>query len=112
MLLGTTNVEIVSILNCGLFGLSVFSFGWSRETDLRIKTLGLVGLVLEDIPQLVIQCYFLSLTSANPSAYVILSIVASCLAILHGTMKRVLISFVLCCRKRKDEAGPELDIIF
>jgi len=109
MILGFGNPEVLSVLNCKLYDWSVFSIGWSREAYLRIRSLGLLVNIFADIPQLVISIlYFIQQGDEGSAlAIAILSLVLSSLSILHGIVRRLLLTVVLFCR-RKEPADFEM----
>jgi len=57
ILVGCTNVEVLSILGSKIMGWRFFSLEYTRATRLRLRALGLLGNLFEDLPQLIIQVY-------------------------------------------------------
>ena len=58
-IMSLSNFEVMVILNSGLLDHKMFKIGWNSRTDMKVKSLGLFGHIIEDIPQLVIQVRFL-----------------------------------------------------
>jgi len=86
--LSMTNIEAFSLLRSNLFHFSMFQAPLSSEVTKRLMLLGLIGNVLEDIPQLGIQ---LAAAGNKLDTITFLSIVASCLSISFGFVKRALL---------------------
>ena len=93
IIVSLSNVEVMSLLDSRIFNQKMFSMGWAEKTHLRVRTYGLIGNVLDNVPQLVIQCFYLS--ENGVSGVAIASIVASGLSLFFGTVRRLLFYMVL-----------------
>jgi len=54
-IMSLSNFEVMAVLNSGLLDKKMFKIGWSSRTDIKVKSFGLFGHIIEDVPQLVIQ---------------------------------------------------------
>jgi len=93
-LLALTNVEVLEILDSKIFNNWRFSMGWHATTHVRLKSFGLVGNLLENIPQLIIQGIYLNLIQ-KASGVAIASIAASALSLLFGIVRKLLLFIVV-----------------
>lgn len=84
-ILASTNIEMFLLLNSGLFNLDTFRAPLDEKALKTIAVAGLLGSLLEDIPQLVIQ----SISASNVlDTITFLSIIASILTIFFGVFKK------------------------
>jgi len=91
MLLGLTNME--TLLDSRIFSHWRFSMGWEETTHLKIKTYGLVGNILENVPQLVIQGLYLDLHGFT--IVTIVCLVVSTFSLIMAVIRRVLLFVML-----------------
>lgn len=110
-ILASTNIEMFLLVHSGLFNLDAFRAPLDEKALKMIAVAGLVGSLLEDIPQLVIQSIA---ASEVLDTVTFLSIVASILTIFFGMFKRGLMflvsKFGSSARKSRDQQqrGDEL----
>jgi len=52
-IVSVSNVEVLTILDSRIFKKRMFSMMWLETTHLRVRTLGLAGNLLDNVPQLV-----------------------------------------------------------
>jgi len=71
----------------------------SPKTKLRIQTLGLVGNLLEDTPQLVVQALLVARTG-RAGGVLIASMVASCVNVLFEIVRRILLATSLVVNQK------------
>jgi len=93
MLLGLTNIEMLTLLDSRIFNHWRFSMGWEETTHLKIKTYGLVGSIVENVPQLVIQGLYLDLHGVT--VVTIVCLVISAFALIMAVIRRVLLFVML-----------------
>jgi len=108
-----SNVEVLTILDSRIFNAVWSSMKWGMKTHLRVRTFGLIGNMLDNIPQLVIQGYFLSQVGLN--AIALASIVVSGVSLLFSIVRRLLIFLVLkfdpkIKKKHLSLFTPDLDL--
>ncbi len=99
-LIACSNLESLNLLNSRIFHLKYFSAGWSDKTSHFLQILGVVNIFLEDIPQMIIQIYYLS-SQPNPSDFVIISLVSGALVLFFGILKRLVLFLAL---RQQDKA--------
>jgi len=93
MLLGLTNIEMLTLLDSRIFKHWRFSMDWKETTHLKIKTYGLVGNILENVPQLVIQGLYLELHGVT--VVTIVCVVISAFSLIVSLIRRVLLFVML-----------------
>ena len=93
MLLGLTNIEMLTFLDSRIFDHWRFSMGWKETTHLKIKTYGLVGNILENVPQLIIQGLYLDLHGVT--VVTIVCLVISAFSLIMAVIRRVLLFVML-----------------
>jgi len=93
MLLGLTNIEMLTLLDSRIFNHWRFSMDWKETTHLKIKTYGLVGSIVENIPQLVIQGLYLDLYGVT--VVTIVCLVISAFSLIVAVIRRVLLFVML-----------------
>lgn len=86
--LALTNIESFSLLSSNLFHKEAFSAPFSEKMRHQLMIGGLIGNVLEDVPQLIIQSVA---ASSNLDTITLLSIVASILTISTGLLKHLIV---------------------
>lgn len=91
VVLALTNIESFALLHSNLFYKESFNAPFSEKVLHQLMIGGLVGNILEDIPQLVIQSLAASTTL---DTITLLSIVASVLTISSGLIKHAIIFLV------------------
>eukprot|EP00479_Gromia_sphaerica_P014681 TRINITY_DN889_c0_g1_i2.p1 TRINITY_DN889_c0_g1~~TRINITY_DN889_c0_g1_i2.p1 ORF type:complete len:162 (+),score=15.34 TRINITY_DN889_c0_g1_i2:293-778(+) len=105
LLLSSSHVESLLILSSGIFGISVFLAPWQPGTEGYLVRAGVFGNLLEDIPQLTIQSYILSVAHcSNFTTITEISLATSFIALLFGLTKRI--TFYLL---KKGETRAELE---
>ena len=92
-LVSISNVEILTILDSRIFNMRQFSMIWLETTHLKVRTFGLAGNLLDNIPQLIIQGFFVAQNGVTGIA--IASMIASGLSLLFGIMRKLLLFIVL-----------------
>ena len=97
LVLSSSQIEVFGLLRAKLFNLKIFSAPISDRTYKTVLALGLLGNVVEDIPQLVLQ---LIVASNSLDTVVILSIIASSLTIITGVVKRILLFLLVFLSRR------------
>lgn len=85
MLLALTNIEVVEILHSRLFYSAAFSAPLGGQFLHRLSLAALVGSLLEDVPQLIIQSV---VASRKLTTITLLSITASVLSLAFGIIKK------------------------
>ena len=93
LLLGLTNVEMLTILDSGIFNHWRFSMEWAETTHLKIKTYALFGNILENVPQLIIQGLYLNLHGIT--GVTIASLIVSTFSLVYAILRRALLFVVL-----------------
>jgi len=93
MLLGLTNIEMLTLLDSRIFKHWRFSMDWKETTHLKIKTYGLVGNILENVPQLVIQGLYLELHGVT--VVTIVCVVISAFSLIVSLIRRVFLFVML-----------------
>ena len=58
-IVSASNVEVLTMLDSRIFNKRMFSMMWLETTHLRVRTLGLAGNLLDNVPQLIIQGLFI-----------------------------------------------------
>jgi hypothetical protein len=81
-------VESLQILSSGLFGSAVFKAPFSRAITSTFLWGGIFNSVFEDVPQFIIQLYFLLSYPSIISASTLLQFTASCLMLISTIMSR------------------------
>ena len=56
-ILSMSNFEVIATLNSGLLHHKMFKIGWSSSTEIKVRSFGLFGHIIEDVPQLIIQVW-------------------------------------------------------
>ncbi|RHZ79898.1 hypothetical protein Glove_140g56 [Diversispora epigaea] len=85
--LGSTEVEVLTILNSRIGGIKTLQAPWSERANKKIFLGSLVGFFIEDIPQFIIQILY----RINTADYVyipFLALVTSSLVILHSIISK------------------------
>jgi len=108
VLVSVSNVEVLSLLDSRIFNLEAFSMGWSNKTHLQIRTMGLIGNIVDNVPQLIIQGFYLGIHGVSGVA--IAALVASSTALLFGVIKRLLVLFILRFDPAHSKQTPEVDM--
>jgi len=93
MLLRLTNIEMLTLLDSRIFDHWRFSMDWKETTHLKIKTYGLVGNILENVPQLIIQGLYLELHGVT--VVTIVCLVISAFSLIMAVIRRVLLFVML-----------------
>ena len=93
MLLGLTNIEMLTLLDSRIFDHWRFSMDWKETTHLKIKTYGLVGNILENVSQLIIQGLYLELHGVT--VVTIVCLVISAFSLIMAVIRRVLLFVML-----------------
>jgi len=93
MLLGLTNIEMLTLLDSRIFDHWRFSMDWKETTHLKIKTYGLVGNIVENVPQLIIQGLYLELHGVT--VVTIVCLVISAFSLVMAVIRRVLLFVML-----------------
>jgi len=88
ILLASTNIECVLLLSSNLFHSEKFRAPLGKKWTRLLFLLGVVGNVLEDIPQLLLQSY--ATKTQGFSTLVLLSIIASVLSLTFSLIKRAI----------------------
>ena len=88
-----SNVEILTMLDSRVFNKRMFSMMWLEMTHLRVRTLGLAGNLLDNVPQLIIQGLFIGENGITGIA--IASMIASAISLLFGIMRKLILFLVL-----------------
>jgi len=88
-----SNVEILTMLDSRVFNKRMFSMMWLETTHLRVRTLGLAGNLLDNVPQLIIQGLFIGENGITGIA--IASMIASAISLLFGIMRKLILFLVL-----------------
>jgi len=112
-LLAANNVDLFLLLNSHIFYQESFNAPLRPQEINFLSYIGLVGHLLQDAPQLVIQ--ILALLGGSLNTITLLSLIASLLAMLFGIFKRVIIFLAVKCgytakekrRATKRNAKPE-----
>lgn len=88
-ILSLTNVELLTVLDSRLFNLGALTGRFGSKTRHTLNNYGLLGVLLEDVPQLIIQ--LVSTTKRNGwSRVTVLCVVASACGILFGFFNNLL----------------------
>jgi len=103
VLLASTNIECILLLTSGLFNNEKFKAPLSDDKIKLLFILGLVGNVLEDIPQLALQSFTAAFSGLD--TLVLLSIIGSGMTIVFGLLKRAFLFLVY----RSQQAGKRAD---
>ena len=103
--LSGANFGVISILNSHIWDAPLFKIGWNPGTELKVGTLGLVGNIVEDIPQFVIQIIGV-VKFGSSSPITILSLAATSVSLVLTFLRRIFLFLVLrhgpTARKRRD----------
>ncbi|CAG8457669.1 3629_t:CDS:10 [Funneliformis mosseae] len=88
-ILAGTDLEILNVLDSKIiiFGIDKFNAGYSDETVYRIAYYSCVNIILEDIPQLVIQVIYFRRT-LHYDIIPLLTLISSCLSILSKVVDK------------------------
>lgn len=89
--LGLANTGSFRILSSGILGARACSAPLSPEADYRLQMLGLGAVLLEDVPQLVLQVMVIR-TQDSVVGMTLVALVFTCLAIFFGVGKRIQMS--------------------
>ena len=104
LFLGLTNVEMLAILDSGIFNHWRFSMEWAETTHLKIKTYAMFGNILENVPQLIIQGLYLNLHGIT--GVTIASLIVSAFSLVYAILRRALL-FVVLIRVRRGKSGQD-----
>ena len=100
------SVDVLRIITSGVFGLTILKAGLTERTLIHVKFIGLIALVMEDIPQLTIQCLLLGQGQIN--VMMLAAIIGSLVNCVFGILSRVMLIIVVCKQDRIAEYPPQL----
>jgi len=108
-LVSISNVEVLTILDSRIFKKRMFSMMWLETTHLRVRTMGIAGNLLDNVPQLIIQGFFLAQNGVTGIA--IASVVASAVSLLFGIMRKLIFFIVLKFSPEHKDSGGKMSVI-
>lgn len=90
MMSGSLNIENLLLLSSNILDADRFKIRWPEGYESLIVWSGMLNVVLEDIPQVGIQVYFL-MTYDHNTMFVVISVITSCVALVYSITKRLLL---------------------
>jgi hypothetical protein len=91
--LASTEVEVLSILNSRAGGFKVLQAPWSNWADRMIFMGSVVGFIIEDVPQFIIQVMY-KLNTASYSIIPFLTLITSSLVIFNAIVRKLYLGIV------------------
>ena len=111
-LLSIINPELLNFFNSKVFGKAIVNLELQASIEDKLKYVGLLTNVLEDIPQFGMQAYVIAV-SGNYDTMTLISMISSSLSLVIGILGR-LIKFIFVVtkssRKKTEEEFTELEL--
>ena len=91
VVISSTNSGAVLVTCCGVGRIPALSAPWSPKALMRLNAIGLVTNLGEDLPQILIQVFFIGVTYSHKiPSFVIVSITMSLLMVITNVIRRCL----------------------
>lgn len=108
-LLSAVNVEALRLFNSGILDLRFLDAGFTDRTLERIKLASTVSILLEDLPQMVLQLYIF-VVSPSIDPILVIAFVGSFVAFAFGCLSRFYLFMAVARRERGRKVPSQEDV--